>query len=360
MFIVQFRAYLGNKTGLNVVTVAENDFSLVRSYKTIPLLKKSFSRYMDRSLVNKLTELVKKEEYDTLICEHPYFAWLVFAVRKRTGIRVIIQTHNIEYQRFRSMGKWWWPILRRYEKRSFEKADGILFITPEDRYFATNEWKIDPGKCFDCPFGVEIKQYPEDRAACRQVLAKRYDIQPGELILLFNGLLNYKPNLDAVKTILDEVNPLLDSRSAFQYKIIICGKGLPHDLNSLQDYRDKNIIYAGFVDDIETYFKAADIFLNPVQSGGGIKTKMVEAIALGATGIATRTGASGIMNSVCGNKLILVNDNDWEGFANAIMDNFNNTTPTPQAYYDYYSWEKIVQHVLAQLADHPAAQPKYN
>ena len=56
-----------------------------------------------------------------MICEHPYFAWLAFAVRKRTGINVIIHTHNIEYQRFRSTGKWWWPILKVYEKSVLKK-----------------------------------------------------------------------------------------------------------------------------------------------------------------------------------------------------------------------------------------------
>jgi glycosyltransferase involved in cell wall biosynthesis len=156
-FIAHFFEYLGSAIDLTVISVAENDFSLAKSYRTIPLLKKSFSRYIDRSLVAKLVNLTKKEGFDTIICEHPYFAWLAFAVRKRTGVKVIIHTHNIEYQRFRSTGKWWWPVLKQYEKNSFEKADGLFFITPEDREFAVKNWKIDNGKCFDLPFGVEIK-----------------------------------------------------------------------------------------------------------------------------------------------------------------------------------------------------------
>ncbi len=107
-------------------------------------------------------------------------------------------------------------------------------------------------------------------------------------------------------------------------------RSLPEEMNSLKEYADKNIIFAGFVPDIETYFKAADIFLNPVQSGGGIKTKMVEAIAYGTTVIATKTGAAGIDVSVCGNKLIIIPDNDWDGFSKAILDNADNTSTTPQ------------------------------
>ncbi|MEI2738060.1 MAG: glycosyltransferase family 4 protein [Chitinophagaceae bacterium] len=345
-FIAQFFEHLGSAIDLTVISVAENDFSLAKSYKSIPLLKKSFSRYIDRSLVSKLINLTKKEGFDTIICEHPYFAWLAFAVRKRTGVKVIIHTHNIEYQRFRSTGKWWWPVLKRYEKSSFEKADGLFFITPEDKEFAISNWKIEKEKCIDLPFGVEIKSYPEDRAYHRQTVIQKHAIDHDERIFLFNGLLNYKPNIDALKIILDKINPLLIATAALKYKIIICGKGLSEEMSELKEYADKNIVYAGFVDSIETYLKATDIFLNPVQSGGGVKTKMVEAIAYGATVVATETGATGIFKDVCGDKLSVVADDNWEEFAKAITEKPIFSMPTPQEYYDYYFYGNIVKRLI--------------
>ena len=50
-FIAGFLEHLGKKTDLTVVSVQENDFTLAKSYQAFPLLKKSFSRYMDRSLL---------------------------------------------------------------------------------------------------------------------------------------------------------------------------------------------------------------------------------------------------------------------------------------------------------------------
>ncbi len=347
--MAQFFEYLGKQIDLTVISVAENDFSLAKSYKTIPLLKKSFSRYIDRSLVAKLINLTKKEGFDTIICEHPYFAWLAFAVRKRTGIKVFIHTHNIEYQRFRSTGRWWWPVLKGYEKRSFEKADGLFFITPEDREFAINNWKIDKEKCIDLPFGVTINKYPEDKTACRHLIAQKHSIRIDEKIILFNGLLNYKPNIDALQIILDKINPILLQAASFSYKIIICGKGLPDEMNSLTDYSDKNIIYPGFAPEIEPYLKATDIFLNPVQSGGGVKTKMIEAIAYGATVVATETAATGIQRSSCGDKLITVPDDDWEGMAKAVVETANYSSQTPSEYYNYYFYGNIVNRLLEAL-----------
>jgi polysaccharide biosynthesis protein PslH len=350
-FIAQFLEYLGKEVDLTVISVAANDFSLAKTYKTIPLLKKSFSRYFDFSLVSKISALVQQEGFDTIIWEHPYYAWLAFRVRKRTGVKTIIHTHNIEYQRFHSTGRWWWPILKMYEKRSFKKADSLLFITPEDKEFAITNWNINKEKCIDVPFGIEIKNYPEDKSAARDSVVEKHLISKEEKILLFNGVLDYKPNLDALKIILDKINPLLLAQSAFRYKIIICGKNLPQEMNSLKEYADKNIIFAGFVPDIETYFKAADIFLNPVQSGGGIKTKMVEAIAYGATVIATKTGSAGIDVSVCGNKLIITPDNDWNGFSKVILNTADNTSKTPQLYYNHYYWRNIIKNLLTRLAD---------
>jgi Glycosyltransferase len=150
---------------------------------------------------------------------------------------------------------------------------------------------------------------------------------------------------------------LLDNKD-FHYKIIICGKGLPAEMNGLKAYSAKNIIYTGFAPDIIPYFKAADLFLNPVLTGGGIKTKMVEAIAYGATVIAYATGASGIDQQASGQKLVIVPDNDWKEFGNAVIRHANDRIATPPVYYETYYWENVINHLLDQLADHPAAAAK--
>jgi len=348
-FIAGFYEHLAKYTELTVISTPQNDASLARGYRLLTGLKSSFSRYYDASLVRKISEEVSRGEYDAIIWEHPYYAWLARKVKKRTGIRTILHTHNIEYQRFRSTGKWWWPILKRYEKRFFEKADLILFISDEDREFAIRDWNTDPAKCVDVPFGIDIAEYPADRRQKAALIREKHGIEAGESILLFNGLLNYKPNLDALKAILERINPLLQANSSFRYKILVCGKGLTPEMRGLEEYRDRHIIYAGFVDDITVYFKAADIFLNPVLSGGGVKTKMVEAIGYGCTVIAMRSGASGIHRDVCGEKLVVAGDKDWQAFSDAVITQSKLERETPAAYYHYYNWDRIAAQVAGVI-----------
>ena len=347
--IAQFLEYLGRDTELTVISTVTNDPAHIKTYDLLPILKKSSDRYYDLSLLKKAVSIVQKNKYDAVIWEHPYFYWLARRVKKRTGTRTIIHTHNIEHQRFRSNGCWWWRILASYEKKFYQLADIIFFISKEDREFAINAWKIAPEKCFIVTFGITIKNYPADKGDCKKTISAKHGIAIHEKILLFNGLLDYKPNLDALLFILNEINPVLLSDRSFRYKIIICGKGLPGHLNELKQYADKNIIYAGFVDDVEMYFKAADIFLNPVQSGGGIKTKMVEAIAYGAVVISSETGAAGIERSVCGEKLNIVPDNDPIAFADTIIKSSGINSVTPQSYYDHYYWGSIVQKAIAAI-----------
>ncbi len=350
-FIAQFFEFLAQVTDLTVISVPENDFTLANNYRGIPMLKSSFSRYVDRSLIRKIVALVRKERFDTIIWEHPYFAWLAFRIKRRTGIFTIIHSHNIEFQRFRSTHRWWWPILRKYEKWSFKKADCILFITPEDRGFAIEQWKINEQKCIELPFGMTINSYPTDRLESRQAISEKYGLDKNEKILLFTGALSYKPNLDAVRAIREKINPFLASQPGFRYKILICGKGLPEEMNSLKDEINKNIIYTGFVEDVDTYYKASSVFLNAVQTGGGIKTKMVEAIGFGSTVIATNTAAKGIDARVCGENLITVDDNDWKEFAEKAIERSKEDAVTPPSFYTTYYWKNIIQKLMTSLAN---------
>ena len=175
-FIALFFEHLAREVDLTVVSVNENDFSLAKNYKTISILKTSFTRYIDFGLVAKVVSLIKREKFDTVIWEHPYYAWAAYKVKKQTGITTIIQTHNIEYQRFGTLRKWWWPILKIYEKWLFQFADFIFFITDTDKKFAIEHWNVPAHKTIDVPFGIEIDAYPKDKDDCKQLLRTEHGI----------------------------------------------------------------------------------------------------------------------------------------------------------------------------------------
>jgi glycosyltransferase involved in cell wall biosynthesis len=117
----------------------------------------------------------------------------------------------------------------------------------------------------------------------------------------------------------------------------------------LNAYTAKNIIYGGFVDDINVYFKGADIFINPVTDGGGIKTKLVEALGYGLSVVSTKSGAIGIPLSVTGNKLYCIENTDWPGFAKAIAG-ADPGAAIPSTFFDHFYWGNITAKVKSIIS----------
>ena len=60
------------------------------------------------------------------------------------------------------------------------------------------------------------------------------------------------------------------------------------------DYKNRNIIFHGFVDEVEDVYNLLDIIINPVRCGAGLKIKNVEALGYGLPLITSTHGAIGI------------------------------------------------------------------
>ncbi len=347
-----FYQFLQKHVPVTALCTSNNDFATPTLYETRPFLTDKKSRYADFSLVGKICDLIRKEGFTHFITEHPYYAWLGYAVQKRTGVKWIVHSHNIEYQRFKDLGKPWWPILKRYEQWAYRKADATLFISNDDKQWALQHMHTPAQKALEATYGVELPGFPTDKLQQQQLIRQKHSIPEGDAIILFNGSLRYEPNIFALERILHDINPEL-MRSGLSYKIVVCGSGLPESYGALQAWKDQNIIYAGFVDDIDPYFKAADIFLSPIVGGGGIKTKVVEAIGLGNTVITTANAAIGLNIAACGNKLQILDNNDWQGFTQAAIQSIKKgdyLAVTPSSFYDYYYWDNIIQRIMPAFA----------
>ncbi len=120
--------------------------------------------------------------------------------------------------------------------------------------------------------------------------------------------------------------------------------------NKLKEHQSSNIIYCGFVDDIDLYFKGCDLFLNPLQDGGGIKTKLVEALGFGKKCVSSVNGAIGVDEACCGGRLKIVADKDWNAYAMSLIEMSSKTIQNNhQAFYETYSWPSIAEKAMRSL-----------
>ena len=350
--IAFFNRYLSRYAHLTCVTVKDNSQTASEGYSIKNIISNDSSRYFNAFYFFTLSRIIKEEKITHLIIEHPYYGWLGILLKWFCKVKLIVHSHNIEALRFKSMGKWWWGVLWQYEKFTHQRANHNFFIQDNDKDYAIANFKLLPDRCTTITYGFEHSKVPTlvEKSIARQFICKTHSIQETERLFLFNGTLGYKPNLDALDTILDKINPVLLSATGFTYKIIICGNKLPSSYSGLIDHKEKNIVYAGFVDDINVYFKGCDIFINPVVDGGGIKTKIVEALGYDLSVISTKSGAIGIPEEITGGKLKIVEDNDWITFANSIVT-LSSGTQTPPAFFEHFYWDNIAKKAATAIAN---------
>ena len=341
--IANFNEYFSKHQTLYCLTVKANEITEA-PYTIINRLSNNRFRYINIFYFGLIKRMIKEKNISYVIIEHPYYGWLGLLVKRFCRIKLIIHSHNIEAKRFKTMGKWWWEILWHYEKNVHKNADFTFCITENDRQYFTDVYKINPDKTAVITFGISWNTAPSiaERSLARGELLKKYSLNEKTVLFLFNGALDYHPNLDTVKNIVERINPLFIKKDLL-YKIIICGKNLPVEMNALKEYSDVNIIYAGFVDDISTYFKGVDIFINPVNDGGGIKTKLVEALGYGMNAISTVNGAIGVDATICNGKLLLCQNGDWQGFADRMEEAVQCNKSITDDFFNNFYWDNIAK-----------------
>ncbi len=348
--ITFFYRYFSREVVFSCVSVRDNESDVFAEYPQYKILGKSFFRYINILNVFKIGKVVKHNAATHIMTEHPYMGWLVLFQRLFYKTKVVIRSHNIEAQRFKTMGKWWWRILAWYEGIIYRKADAVFFITENDRQYAIDKYGVESYKSTVVTYGFQTPQSfsPEWKAKTASLIRKENNIAEGKKILLFNGDFGYKPNARALKVLVREILPQLE-KNIDDFVLIVCGKSIPKEVSQLEN---KHLITKGFVDDIGAYFAGADVFLNPIVDGGGIKTKLVEALSYQTLAVSFDSGAIGIPKKVISDKLIYVADDDNEGFVNAIVQQLNNHSEwNNEKFTEYFKWENIAKHAAEFLND---------
>ena len=339
--IALFNQYFSKQHQLFCFTIKDNDPSLA-SYKVFNLLSNHSSRYFNIFYFGVIKKIIRENNITHIICEHPYYGWMGLLLKYFCKVKLIVHSHNIEAERFKTLGKWWWKILRVYEKFIHRKGDFTFCITAQDREYFYNNYKIPYEKSTVVTYGISWNQIPTigEKSDAKDQLLKKYSLSLSTHLFLFNGTLDYGPNLQAVKNIVEGINPLFIKKN-IPYKIIICGKGLPGEMNELKNYAGQHIIYAGFVDDISVYFRGVDVFINPVTDGGGIKTKLVESLGYNLNVVSSLNGAIGVDENICNGKLLLCENNDWQSFADKMEMATSISQNISSEFFEHFYWGNI-------------------
>lgn len=156
-----------------------------------------------------------------------------------------------------------WLEMRRvakYEGAIFKEFERHTIISQQDRDLMPVR---RPQQIVVIPNGVDVHHfYPLHRH-------KEYD-------LLFNGNMNYPPNVEGAVFLVKKVLPLLLKKYP-NIKVLISGANPSARVKSLAS---ENVIISGWVDDIRESFARSRILVAPMQSSIGLQNKLLEGMAM--------------------------------------------------------------------------------
>lgn len=266
-------------------------------------------RFYSISFEKKLVEILKKNSYDVVQLETLYTTPYIKAIRNNSGAKIVLRTQNIEYKIWKGLSmqeknpfrKWYLRLLagrlKVYEIKTFNLVDAIAAITREDAAEAKQLGCIKPITV--APFGIDLKKY----------YAAKKDIELNSIFHL--GSMDWRPNEEAIEWFLNNVWSKLHEKHP-DLKFYLAGRNMPSWILKLNL---KNVVVEEDIKNSIDFMASKNIMIVPLLSGGGMRVKIIEGMAMGKTVISTTVGAKGI--NYKSNQNILVADSPMS-FVNAV------------------------------------------
>lgn len=271
-------------------------------------------KYFSKEMMKYVYDLCRTKKFDLIYIDHINMAQYI--PDNYTG-KIIYDEHNISSLAFSVFGKnenrillkliyhlesW---KLRVFENKYLERFSHIFTISQIDKLRLLKQ-NIRPNKITYLPLPFESLNL--------------YSFQDNNPTITFVGLLSWMPNIKGIIWFIKEIYPHI-KRNIPALKLRIVGKTGTPLMKYLNRISDKNIIYEGFLVDLDKLYKKTTVAIIPINEGGGIRIKLLDALSRGIPVVSTTIGAEGI--PVTPGKDILLADEPGD-FAQSVISVIKN------------------------------------
>jgi glycosyltransferase involved in cell wall biosynthesis len=300
----------------------------------------SVATHTSPALNEAVADYAARHDVDLWQCEWTPYVTALAAV---ATARRLIMAHNVESQIWRRyhdteanpLKRWYigqqWRKFDRFERGAYSGADCTIAVSAEDattirdRFGGRRVEVVDNG--VDTGF---FQPTGEDRRAGQ---------------ILFLGALDWRPNLDAVRTLLDNVFPAVQAQEP-SARLVLVGRNPPGWLHT-QVAGIPGVELHGNVDDVRPFLTRSAVLAVPLRIGGGSRLKILEALACGLPVVSTRIGAEGL--SLEAGRHLTVTDGN-AGFAEALLECLRSPEPARvqaergrRRVLECYDWDTLAE-----------------
>lgn len=305
-------------------------------------------KHFNAKATSFLDKYLKSRKFDVVHADHTAMARAALYARKKLGCAAGLRLHNVEWiiwKRYADSLSLANPmkyyalyqalLLRRYEGALIEKFDVAFPITSNDH---ENARQIAPNAhLVTVPAGVDMDKFLSTSGHSRN----------GFEMLIATSFF-WRHNADGLRWFIAKVMPEIKRRFP-DASLTIIGKG--SDTMFKTDTR-LGIRALGYVPSIAEYLARAGICIAPLFVGGGIRIKILEALASGLPTVATGIAAEGIEADESNG--LFVADSEQE-FIARISYLMSNTDSLPRLgakasnfVSERYSWRAGVETILRE------------
>ena len=258
----------------------------------------NMERFVSPAVAATLLQLLQSEPVDLVQVEGTTVGWYAahLAAARQSGRLphlppVVLRAHNVEYRIWETLAqgarnplkKWYFAHLaqrmEQYEKWLVHRVAAVAAITDED---------VARLRAMGCPVPVALVPAAVELSAFQPDPA----VVPRPRTVFMIGSLNWLPNLEALEWLLREVWPAAHAELP-ELELHVAGSHPPAHLSSRPAGQD-NVFIHGFVESAAAFMRQYDLMLVPLLSGGGMRVKIIEGLALGKAILSTPLGAEGV------------------------------------------------------------------
>ncbi len=288
--LADFPLHIKNRVDINIVDVNTN-LSVLKALRNLFFSSEPYNaaRFNSKAYGQKLSEILTRTKFDIIQLEGAYLYSYIPLIRKQFKGIIALRAHNVEHEIWRRsshnqrnfLKRWYFNLLAnriyKLETSLLSAIDILVPITARD-FLSFKEMGFS-GKYFVSPAGYNAF---EDETSDENE----------DLSIFHLGGLDWLPNQEGIiwflqncwMQILEEVP---------KAKFYIAGRNAPEGfVSKISSFT--GVVYCGEVKSSVEFIKSKGVMVVPILSGGGMRIKIVEGMALGKAIVSTHIGAENI------------------------------------------------------------------
>lgn len=253
--------------------------------------------------------------YDVVFAQRPHIAChFMKDIRDNSRAKILYYGHDLHYKRMMAAKAVGEPItdteiadMRRQELDVCAQADVIFYPDQVEVDLVAQELGGDRTYKALPVYAFEEEKFDQSVSLLSSITDKT------ELNMLFVGGFNHTPNQDGILWFVQDVLPIIRRKLGEVHLTIVGSKATP----AILSLASNSIDVAGFVTDdrLAQLYDETSLVIAPLRYGGGVKGKVIEAMAKGIPLVSTPIGAQGLHTP----EVMMFLASDADEFADAVI-----------------------------------------